>query len=365
MKRFRLLKQTRQATEYSCGASALQSVLSYWGKDVDEEDLMKILGTNPEVGTYPEDLVKGARSLGFEAEVKENLTVDDIEASTKKGIPVIILGQAWRSKKDSGMFPEDAWADGHYFVALAVDKDYVYFEDPFVRMGKGFMPRDAFEEIWHNVMGGDLNKPKQMHLGIFIKGKKPAQPQRLQEVDFSKLDFGKIGTLNLIAIQFKGSMLPFDYIAEWRGLAEGGIIRPDAYFMMRKDREGRLTVMEGGRLEESEDIIEINAVVAAIAGLGAGGIDLARSKAEAAARAAASGDFGLGKDEIERIAEKIPPDHSLIIVLFENLWERRFREITRKYKGEVIVQRAYVPAQIARVGEELAKGGRKAAEGKK
>ena len=27
---FRLLRQTRQMTEYSCGASALQSVLSYW-----------------------------------------------------------------------------------------------------------------------------------------------------------------------------------------------------------------------------------------------------------------------------------------------------------------------------------------------
>jgi predicted double-glycine peptidase len=366
MKRFRLLKQTRQATEYSCGASALQSVLSYWGKDVDEEDLMKILGTNPEVGTYPDDLVKGARSLGFEAEVKENLTVDDIEASTKKGIPVIVLGQAWRSRKDSGMFPEDAWADGHYFVALAVDRDYVYVEDPFIRMGKGFMPRQDFEAIWHNVMGGDLSKPKQMHLGIFIKGKKPAQPQRPQEIDFSKLDFGKIGTLNLIAIQFKGAMLPFDYVAEWRDLAEGGIIRPDAFVMMRKDHEGRLTVMEGGRLEESEDIIEINAIVAAIAGLGSGGgIEHARSKAEAAAKAAGSGDFGLAKDEIERIAGKIPPDHSLIIVLFENLWERRFREITKKYKGEVVEQRAFVPAQIARVGEELARGGRKASAGKK
>ncbi|MDD1653711.1 MAG: C39 family peptidase, partial [Methanomicrobiales archaeon] len=130
MKRVRLLKQTRQATEYSCGASALQSVLSYWGKDVDEEDLMKLLGTSPEVGTYPEDIVRVARSLGFQAEVREDLTVDDVEKSTEKGIPVIILGQAWRSRKDSGLFAEDAWADGHYMVALAVDKDYVYIEDP-------------------------------------------------------------------------------------------------------------------------------------------------------------------------------------------------------------------------------------------
>ncbi|MDD1665812.1 MAG: C39 family peptidase [Methanomicrobiales archaeon] len=364
MKRFRLLKQTRQATEYSCGASALQSVLSYWGKDVDEEDLMKILGTSPEVGTYPEDIVRVARSLGFEAEVKENLTIDDVEASTKKGIPVIVLGQAWRSRKDSGMYAADDWADGHYFVALAVDRDYVYFEDPFVRMGKGFMPRGEFEDLWHNVMGGDLAKPKQIHVGIFIRGKKPAQPQRFHDVDIRKLDFGKIGTLNLMAVQFRGSLLPFDFVSEWRDLAEGGIIRPDAFIGMRKDREGRLTAFEGGRLEESEDIIEINAVIAAIAGLGAGGTEFARKKAESAVKAAEAGDFGLSPQEIQRIGEKIPPDHSVIIILFENLWERRFREITRKYKGELIVQKAFVPEQIVRMGKELAEGSRKDA-GKK
>ncbi len=79
MQKFRLLKATRQSTEYSCGASALQSVLSYWGKDVDEEDLMKLLKTTPETGTYPEDIIRVARELGFEAELRENLSIDDLE----------------------------------------------------------------------------------------------------------------------------------------------------------------------------------------------------------------------------------------------------------------------------------------------
>ena len=70
MKRFRLLKQTRQSTEYSCGACALQSVMSYWGKDVDEAELMQLLGTTPEEGTWPEEMVRVARSQGLEAELK-------------------------------------------------------------------------------------------------------------------------------------------------------------------------------------------------------------------------------------------------------------------------------------------------------
>jgi predicted double-glycine peptidase len=78
MDQFRLLKRTRQVTEYSCGASALQSVLSYWGRDVDEEELMKLLHTTSEAGTYPEDIVRGARALGFEAQAKENLTLDEV-----------------------------------------------------------------------------------------------------------------------------------------------------------------------------------------------------------------------------------------------------------------------------------------------
>ena len=63
MQKFRLLKATRQSTEYSCGASALQSVLSYWGKDLDEEELMKLLKTTYETGTYPEDIIRVSREL--------------------------------------------------------------------------------------------------------------------------------------------------------------------------------------------------------------------------------------------------------------------------------------------------------------
>ena len=48
-------------TEYSCGASALQSVLSCWGRDIDEEALMGFIGINAEVGTF----VRGEHSLGF------------------------------------------------------------------------------------------------------------------------------------------------------------------------------------------------------------------------------------------------------------------------------------------------------------
>jgi predicted double-glycine peptidase len=353
MKRFELLKQTRQSTEYSCGASALQTVLSYWGWEVDEAELMQLLHTSPETGTYPEDIVRVARSLRFEAEIKENLTLEEIEQATVNGNPVIILGQAWRSRQDSDKSAVDDWENGHYFVALAIDQDYLYFEDPYVWMGKGFMPLQVFEDHWHNVMGGDLEKsPKQNRLGIFIRGERPAKPQRLKDIDLSSLDFGKIGSLNLIVTQFEGALLPYDFVNELRDLWETGVLRPDAFIFLRKDLEGKVFAMEGGRLQEGEDVMEINVLVAALAGLELEGPDAARAKAESAIEAAAEGDFGLAVSDIQKIAERLPNGHSAIIVFFENRWERKFKQIAGKYSGTVIAQKIVPSASF----DELVKG---------
>jgi predicted double-glycine peptidase len=350
MKRFHLLKQTRQSTEYSCGASALQTVLSYWGKDLDEEDLMALLHTTPETGTYPEDIVRVAQILGFKAEVKENLTLDQIEEATAQGIPVIILSQAWRSRQDSAASVEDDWQNGHYIVVLAVDKDYVYFEDPYVRMGKGFMPRETFDQHWHHVMGGDLEKaPKLIHLGVFIRGEKPAQPQRFEDVELAKLDFSKMGSMNLIVTQFQGVLLPYDFVNDLKGLWETGVLRPDAFFFLRKDKDGRVSAMQGGRLHEDENVMEINALIAALATLSTANPDTVRIKAESAALAVKEGDFGLTVTDIQGIAGKLPPDHSAVIVLFENVWEKTFKEIARKYKGSIINQRIIPSDSLARL----------------
>src|SRR5262249_2865446 len=153
MSQFRLLTRTRQATEYSCGASALQAVLAYWGKDVDEDELMRRLRTTSEVGTYPQDIVRVARELGFEAEVRENLPLDGVDRFTAQGHPMIALAQVWLSEEQMADSVSQEWDTGHYIVVLGVDKEYVYFQDPYARMGKAFIPRKAFEEHWHQVMG--------------------------------------------------------------------------------------------------------------------------------------------------------------------------------------------------------------------
>src|SRR6516225_8540394 len=118
MTQFRLLARTRQVTEYSCGACALQAVMSYWGKNVGESELMKVLHTTSEEGTYPENIVWGAQALGFEAEARDHLTLEEVERFTSEGAPMIALVQAWRSEKGSLESAAEDWDNGHYIVVL-------------------------------------------------------------------------------------------------------------------------------------------------------------------------------------------------------------------------------------------------------
>ena len=265
MSQFRLLARTRQVTEYSCGACALQAVMSYWGKDVDERELMKVLQTTSEEGTYPENIVRGAQALGFEAEGRDHLSLEEVEQFTAGGAPMIGLVQAWRGEKGTDKSAAEEWDNGHYIVVLGVDKDYVYYQDPYARMSKAFMPRDTFVDHWHQVMGGDLKKnPKLMQLGIFVRGKNAAPRPAATKTSLSELDFAKFGSLNLMVTKFPRAIPPYDFLNELKAIWANGQIRPDAFIFLRKDESGKISGMEGSSLQEDDDIAAISAVISRI-----------------------------------------------------------------------------------------------------
>ncbi|HEY6895325.1 MAG TPA: C39 family peptidase [Rhodanobacteraceae bacterium] len=361
MTHFRLLKRTRQTTEYSCGASALQSVLAYWGEDVDERELMKRMGTTEEAGTYPEKIAHAARSFGFEAEVRQGLTLDEVQKLTAAGDPMIALAQVWRGSK-SGKLGEDFDA-GHYISVLGVDADNVYFQDPYVRNCKAFVPRGAFEAHWHHVMGGGTagTNPNPMleHLGIVIRGKRPARTDVAEELRLASLDFAKFGSLNLVVVKFAGHVFPIDVLEELKGLIDPKSIRANAFLFMRKGADGKVAAMEGSGLEDAADVAEFNAIVTAITSRLVD--DLPRSARLAAmkqaAAAAVEGDFGLSADALQSVADRLEPNESALVVFFENLWERRLKEIAAKYGGEIVNQRLITPRALTEAAQQLVAAG--------
>ncbi len=345
MTNFRLLSRARQSTEYTCGPSALQAVLRHWGRDVDEDEIAELAGTTPEVGTFPEDLVRSAKALGFKAEAKEGLTLDEVRAFTAAGHPMIALAQVWLSAKGLGTRSvEDEWDSGHYIVVLGVDDDYVYFQDPYVMMSKAFLPRKAFEAHWHQAMGGDTaGQPKLRHVGIFVRGKASPRSGRKAKPAMPRLDLGDMGSLDLVMLEFPGTLMPYDFLDELRDVWDSGHVRPNAFILLRKDRSGALAGIEGGRVMGDGDIAATNAILAAIAGNRTGRAAGIRVRIEKAVMAAGRGDFGLPMADIKAIGGKLRRNRSALIILFENTWERRLKEVAARYGGAVTGQKILTP----------------------
>ena len=228
-------------------------------------------------------------------------------------------------------------------------RDYVYFQDPFIHMSKAFLPRKTFEDHWHQVMGGDLERnPKLIHLGIIVRGRHPAKPDIDRNQNPSALDFTKFGSLNLVVTQFDRYLLPFDFLDALQGIWQDGNLRPNAFVFLRRDGEGNLSGMEGSRLEHGEDILAMNAALAAITERSLGTPERVRSSVQAAITMATGGDFGLPAEELKEVAAKLPANHSAVIAIFENVWEREFRNVAERYGGRVINQQLMSPQDVAK-----------------
>ena len=346
MKRFPLLTSTRQATEYSCGASALQAVLSYWGKDVEEQELMQLLHTSPETGTYVGDIVRVAREFGFTAEVKENLTLADLHAALKKGIPVIVCGQAWRSREDSDKSVQQDWEDDHYVVVLGMDNKYVYYQDPFVKRASAFVSHRLFEESWHNVRGiTSSDKKKQVHLGVFISGDTPARRHPLGTMNVTESDLANCGLLQLVNVRFEGKILAEDMRRQLKSILNRDLIRPIAYIILTKDPEGNIFVLEGGDLDE-EEAVAMDAVIGYMLGLLAGRPDIA-------AEEAALDSSGISEKNLQKMAEDLPPDHSALLLILEHVWTKRAREFFLSLGGSVLSHEIIPHKLLIRLGAQL------------
>lgn len=159
---------TRQATDYTCGVAALQSILYYYGKEFREDKLAEKLQADPVRGTQYPKIVEYARSLGFRVDVQTSMTLQDLKRQIDGRKPVIVLIQAW---PDSPVDWSMDWKDGHYAIALGYDADNVYFMDPSTLGHYTFIPIPEFLERWHDTDDGT----RLYHFGMMIT-MEPAGP---------------------------------------------------------------------------------------------------------------------------------------------------------------------------------------------
>lgn len=164
------LPNATQVTDYTCGASALLSICSYFGVGPEDEAELEADMAMPKTGADPIHITTTAKRYGLRVREIRPMTAAKLEKYLDKRRPVILMIQAWAERAVSYA---TAWDEGHYVVAIGYDEDVFYVEDPSLHGSRGFIARDDLDARWHDVEGEDNHHTD--HLGIAIWRDKPTQ----------------------------------------------------------------------------------------------------------------------------------------------------------------------------------------------
>lgn len=137
-----------QEVDYSCGAAAVRSVVAYFtGRDVPEKALRAALGTTPEDGTDPSNMVEFLGRIPGLVVASRVMTIEDLRRCVDHEEVVIVDLQAWSDHKNPNY--RKTWLDGHYVVLSGYEGDKFLFADPSSDKPV-YLDADWLEERWHD-----------------------------------------------------------------------------------------------------------------------------------------------------------------------------------------------------------------------
>eukprot|EP00052_Salpingoeca_macrocollata_P013597 m.106252 g.106252 ORF g.106252 m.106252 type:complete len:364 (-) comp18983_c0_seq3:52-1143(-) len=149
----------RQVNDYTCGAAAAEMVLNTYGGDVDQRQLVNVMCTSPQVGTFSEEITRAghfsnissatcnqtfpaewpghgwdftsgpARTYGYasfwrrvQGQAPSNCWVKELKDAVREGFPIVVL--MWFTEEDK---------EGHFRVVYGVTDSTVLLLDPWDR----------------------------------------------------------------------------------------------------------------------------------------------------------------------------------------------------------------------------------------
>jgi hypothetical protein len=172
------LPNVRQLAGFDCGPACLRSVALYYRlNNRTEAELIRELSTDPQKGTQPANMVRWFQEHGFPTEVREQLTLDDLNRYWQAGIPVIVLIQDYGTKQEFRTNQA-----GHYVCVCGLWSGYVIVQDPSATnlqagdrppaqpdtvqdFGKVMIRQPVFDSVWHDV---DANGELLTRYGIAV-----------------------------------------------------------------------------------------------------------------------------------------------------------------------------------------------------
>lgn len=145
-----------------CGPVSLKMVFDYYGIEKSEQEIAQLCGTTLDLGTDDRSIKKAAESLGFQVEVKNESSFDNIKHWLDKKVPVIVN---WFTRRRID-YPEEDVPDGHYSVVVGLDDGFIYLQDP--EIGKlRKIERNDFMKVWFDFKGETI-KPNELILRQLI-----------------------------------------------------------------------------------------------------------------------------------------------------------------------------------------------------
>lgn len=142
----------------NCGPASLKIVLSFFGINKSEKELVKLTGSNKKNGTNAQSIVKAVKKLGLKAFIKDFSDFKDIKKYIlKEKIPIIVN---WFSKDD-----------GHFSVVVDIDSENIYLQDPEIGTLRAIELK-LFKRIWFDFSGDYLKSKNDITLRRIIVIKK-------------------------------------------------------------------------------------------------------------------------------------------------------------------------------------------------
>ena len=147
--------RVRQPGPGTCGHACLCMVLQYYGIETAISSIQdEATEKENKDGLAPEVIARIAKEYGTKAEVRKEVSIEDVMDLIDDDVPVIVELQAW-PRDDKENFKNDT-EDGHYVVAIGYTETHMLFADPSDYF-RTFIPLDEIDDRWHDVDEGNVN----------------------------------------------------------------------------------------------------------------------------------------------------------------------------------------------------------------
>ena len=163
-----------------------------------------------------------------------------------------------------------------------------------------------------------------------------------------------LGPVQLLVFGLQNDRMKGDVARELQAASQSGAIRVLDALAILKRPDGTVISLGASDLNPDERAA-FGSIVGALMGFGAlGTVEGAEAGAEVGAAAFAKQNFGLSQEDIQGIANDIPPGMTAVMVLFEHRWAVPLKEAFERAGGVMLAQGMVRPETLIAAGANLA-----------